>query len=201
MSKPLELEAALARAETALTYAVANSAHVGAGWIGESAVLDKARVSCSRLHAALVERKRSESNTSFDEVHGRCRDMRDAVLELNPSASLPLACFLNMPCELSSTPPAVCWLEVLEDAIPAHTQKDTAPKRPVRAPTSSAKQAVRQSDHGSSLRVAQPRVKATHADPSLRRHAIGLLALILAYLVYFHVDVQLQILSLPSLFP
>jgi hypothetical protein len=36
--------------------------------------------------------------------------------------------------------------------------------------------------------------------PSLLRQTVGLFALILTYLLYFHVDVQLQIVSLPSIF-
>jgi hypothetical protein len=36
--------------------------------------------------------------------------------------------------------------------------------------------------------------------PSLLRQTVGLFALILTYVLYFHVDVQLQIVSLPSIF-
>lgn len=39
------------------------------------------------------------------------------------------------------------------------------------------------------------------AGLSILRPTIGLVSLVLAYLLYFHIDVQLQILKLPSIFP
>jgi hypothetical protein len=42
--------------------------------------------------------------------------------------------------------------------------------------------------------------KAARTQPQLMRQAISLLGLTLAYLQYFYIDVQLQIVSLPSVF-
>jgi hypothetical protein len=46
----------------------------------------------------------------------------------------------------------------------------------------------------------KPRSRWLRQSP-LFRQALDLLALVVAFLIYFHADVQLQIVCLPSLFP
>lgn len=171
MTKREELEAALARAEAALVNAVINAAEVDADRVEANAMLDKERAYCRQVRAALVELNRSES------IVFRC---------------------LDLSCDLLFSPRTTCWVKCLEGAFAVAPQLATSSNCPIRMSTPSPDQAIHRFNIGFSAQEPSP--KDALARPALLRQTIDLLALSLTYLLYFHVDVQLQILSLPSIF-
>ena len=167
-----ELKAALGKAEADLTDAVINSAKVDAG--------------------------RVETNANLDQARAHCRQLRVALGELNGTARIGFRC-LELSCDLLFSPLTACWLDCLDGRIAVPPELETSSNCPFRISTPSPDQAI----HRFNIRFSaqEPSPRDALARSSLPRQAIGLLALILAYLLYFHIDVQLQILSLPSIFP
>ena len=167
-----ELEAALGKAEADLTDAVINSAKVGADRVEAHANLDKARAHCRQLRAALVE--------------------------LNGPVRIGFRC-LDLSCDLLFSLRTTCWLDCLDGRIAVPPELETSSNCPFRISTPSPDQAIHRFNIGFS--ALEPSRRDAVARLPLVRQTIGLLALILTYLLYFHIDVQLQILKLPSMFP
>ena len=188
----------LASAEAALARAIIGSADIGASWVDTNLKLDKIRIYCRQLRAALVELGRSASTHNLDKSRSCCRELRAVILELIPSASLPFRC-LDVSCALSSSPRTPCWFRLLECLIAAPSRARTPSECVDEVPTSPIDQTVYRLNSGFSAQELRP--GDLPARPPLLRQAIDLLALILAYLLYFHIDVELQILRLTSLFP
>lgn len=172
VTKLEELRAALAKAETAL----ANAAII----------------------AATVDGDRAEANTNVDKARAYCRRVRAALLEVNhlePTARLgeEIDILIRQLLEVSKR---------MADASPPSRQLS---EHPVRAKNnrsqdeSGRREPVHRSNIGFLAQELSPRDAL--ARRSLVRQAIGLFTLTLAYLQYHYFEVQLQILSLPSIFP
>jgi hypothetical protein len=167
-----ELEATLAEAEAALVDAVINSTKVDGDRAEANANLDKARVYCRLLHAALVELAGPVS------IGFRCADLS---------------------CDLLFSPRTTCWSDCLEGRLAVPPQLESSSNCPFRISIPSPEQAIHRINI--SISAQEPSRRDALARSSIPRQTTDLLALILAYLLYFHIDVQLQILSLRSIFP
>jgi len=171
MTKREELKAALAKAEAALADAVINAAKVDGDRAEAIASVEKARAYCRRVRAALIE-----------------------VKHLEPAARLgeELDIHIRQLLEISKRMP---------EASPPSRQ---ASEHPVRGKNngsqdeSGRRKPVHRFNIGFLALELSPR--GALARRSLMRQAIGLSALILTYLEYFYIDIQLQIASLPSIF-
>lgn len=185
MTKREELEAALAAAETTLAEAVMMVSKYGS-------VSD-------------------ETNNRLEDARARCRRARKALLELDKAESA------------MSTHVAIDAVIMELKQLPVRGAASRASSR------RSGEQAFRGKDRRSENKdrrsVGKDRRsedRSTQRRPTyfnkgflaqnlgpkdavarrlLIRQAIGFLVLILTYLLYFHIDVQLQILLLPSIFP
>jgi hypothetical protein len=171
VAKRKELEAALAKAEAALANAVINTAKLDANRTEANANIDKIRAYCRRARAELIELKHSESTAgSGEEVDILIRQL----LEVSKRGS-------------TASPPSRQLSEHAVRGRNKRSQDESSRRKPIHR-----------------LNIGFSAQKPSHgnapARPSLPRQAIGLLALILAYLQYFFLDVQLQILRLPSNF-
>lgn len=195
MSKREELEARLSIVEASIDGAEFGSPDLSTGWTTTNPKLGYLRVYCRDLRAALVELDASESIVNTDKARGYCRELRAVLLELNTSATLPFRC--DQPsCAVLRSPRTACWLIFLEGIVGAPRQLETSSDSSdgVRAPVPG--EAVLRPDPS----AQETRPEAAHAGLPLLRQAISLLALVLAYLLYFHIDVRLQILKLISIF-
>jgi len=192
-----ELETTLAKAEAALADALGNSANAGADCVEATANLDKVRAYCGQLRTVLLELSRSESTAKLDQARAYCRELRTVFLELNRSAAIPFRC-LELSCALLVSPRTTCWLDYLEAAVATGRRLETSSNSLIRAAAPSPGQALHRFD--TEFSAQEPGFKDARARPSLVRQTVGFLALVMAYLLYFHIDVQLQILSLPSIF-
>lgn len=172
MPKREELEAALVKAEAALANAVINAAKVDGDRVEANANLEKARAYCRRLRAALIEVNRLIPATRFSE------EFNIEIRQL---------------------------LEVSKRMAGASPPSRQLSKHPVRAKNnrsqdkSGRREPVHRFNIGFSAQGLSPRDGL--ARGALIRQAIGLFALILAYLQFYYFEVQLQILRLPSIFP
>lgn len=193
------LGAALAQAEAALTRSAINFVDAGAGWTEISRKLDRVRPYCRQLRDALVELDiLSESTASVDKARANCRDLRAVLFELNPSAAIPFYCDQPL-CSLLRSPRTTCWLNHLEGMIAARRRIETSTNSLTATPPPAPDQAISRPDAAPSAQhIVRPIARAT---PSLLRQTIDLFVLAVAYLLYFFIDVHLQILSLPSIFP
>jgi hypothetical protein len=166
------LEAALARAEAALIDSVADGSRLDANRAEAAADVDRARARCRRLRAALVQLDASASRASLREwSSSQVMQSREGFKPDAPAS----------PSSIPSTAPAVC------------SESKNSQREPSQGKT------IHRADTGSAARETEPRDVC--ARSALLRQTIDLSALILAYLAYFHVDVQLQILNLPSIIP
>ena len=157
--------------------------------------LDLVRLYCRELHAALKAVRVSGSIADLDKARNCCRIVRAALLEVYPAEAIPFRC-MDASCTLLCPPRTTCWLGVLERAIappPALKAGFAVPVAATPAPVTDARARMPQ--------VPLLRQARARANPLLARQGVGLLALIAAYLLYFHIDVQLQILNLAALFP
>ena len=171
MSKREELEAALAEAEAALADATNYAAKVGGDRAETNANLDKVRAHCRQVRTALVNLKLSESTDWSGE-------WIDTLIKQLEEVSVRGA-----------------------SAGPSSRQLDTHVVRgDNKRPHDESRRRKPIHRFGFGFSKKEPSPGDALERPSLPRQAIGLLALILAYLLYFHIDVQLQILSLPSIF-
>lgn len=194
VSKQEGLEVSLVRMESTLASSRIDSVDGNASWIQTRYLIGKIRVYCSQLHPALAELSRSESTAAPDQVRTPCREMRAAYLELDRSAKIPFHC-LDSSCPLLSSPRTTCWLNHLKTLVAASRQLETAPKNPVQILAAAPAPATGHSNSSShtETRFAK-RVRATR---SLLQQTIELAVLVFAYLLYYFVDVYLQIVSLP----
>jgi hypothetical protein len=155
------------------------------------------RTYCGQLCTALLELSRPESIASLDKARAYCRQLRTVFLELNRSASIPFHC-LELSCALLGSPRTTCWLNYLEGAVAVASRLETSSNYLTSVTAPSPDQALHR--FNTEFSAQEPIPGDTRARLSLIRQTVGFLALIMAYLLYFHVDVQLQILSLPSIF-
>ena len=193
----MKLDAVLLSAKAASARAVIGSADREAGWAKTSLKLDYVRVYCRQLRAALADLDSPETTGNVDRARANCRELRMVLLELRPSAMIPFHC--DQPsCLLLRSPRTTCWLDHLEGVIAAPHHSEAFANGAMSAPVRSRARSVRRSAAGSSER--KPSSKDARASASLLRQSIDLLILVLAYLAYFFIDVQLQILTLRSIF-
>lgn len=197
MRKRETLDAQLSIAEAAIVRATFGSAVIGAGWTDTKFKLDRARLYCRQLRAVLVELNDSESTDKLDKARAYCREVRAVLLELRPTATIPFNC-LEPICSVLRSPRTTCWLDHLEGLIAARRVLETSSNSLTKAQAPTPDQTTHRSDLDFSAQKA--RRKDALAMLPLLRQTIGLLALVLAYLLYFHIDVQLQIVKLASIF-
>jgi hypothetical protein len=175
VAKREELEIALAKAEAARDRLEAALAKAEAALV--NTVTD----------AASIDANRTEASAKVDKARARCRQLRAALV--NPDHSE----FITRSRERISN---------------LATQSGEPPRRePAASPPSmpSRESAVRTEDRGSQGQARRPqsvrRIVHALATAPCVRESIGLFALVLAYLQYNYFDVQLQIMSLASIFP
>jgi hypothetical protein len=193
-----ELDAALVLAGAGFAEGIPGAIRQGARSVVTNPHLYRARLYCRDLHAALTSLHRSESVADRDRALDCCRRVRGALLEIDRNAAIPFRC-LDPSCSLLGTPRTTCWLGVLERALAAPPGLETSQERAVAALTGESDQGKAPSGRSASGRPFSRAGAAS--DPQVVRQGIGFLALVSAYLLFFHIDVQLQILTLPSLFP
>ena len=165
-------EATLAKAEAALFNSVTDASKIDANRAEAAAKVETARARCRQLYAALAEPGHSEFIT-------RSRKRMRTPAKPFGEFSKPGA---------ATSPPSIPSSEHAAGARKETSQDELRQQKPIQRPKIGFWARER------SLRYAIARTP-------LVRQTIGFLALILAYLAYFHVDVQLQIVSLPSIFP
>lgn len=166
-----QLEAALVKAEAALVNTVTDASKIDANRAEASAKVEKARARCRQLHAALVEPGQSEIITRSRKRVGT--PVRQSVEDSKPSAA--------------TSSPSIPSSEHAVRGGNKTSQDEPRQQEPIHRTDISAS-------------TQEPSRSDVRARPYLLRQTIGFLALVLAYLAYFHVDVQLQIVSLPSIF-
>jgi hypothetical protein len=167
-----ELEAALAQAETARKYLEAALAEAEAALF--NTVTDGAKIDANR----------AEASAKVDKARARCRELRAALVRSSRSK--------------------VRTRSRERIGIPIK-QSDELSKREVTA-SAPSRQLSEHAVHGEDIqaqdgsRRGKPirRFKDVLATSPHVREIFGLLALVLAYLQYYFLDVQLQIMSLPS---
>lgn len=190
------LEAALAHAEAALARIVIKAMESSAVWVAVNFKLDKVCTLCRQLRAALVELDHSKLTANIENARDYCREVRTVLLELNNSATIPFYCD-EQSCALLRSPRTTCWRNHLESMIAAYRPSispDPLPSVQVQIPA----QATYLSERNASTQKASSKVVL--ARSRLLRQTVGFLALVLAYLKYHHIEVQLEILKLPSIF-
>ena len=166
------LETALARAEAALFSSVTDASKIDANRADTAAKVEKARARCRQLHAALV-------GPGDSEVMTRSRRRMRAPIKPLEGVSQP---------SLAPSLPSIPSIEQTVGGGNAIKQDELRQQEPIQR--SDVRSSVQESPTGD-----------VRANRQLLRQTIGLLALVLAYLAYFHVDIQLQIVNLPSIFP
>jgi hypothetical protein len=190
------LEIILASAEAVLARTIINSVEASADWVETNLKLGKIRAYCRQLRAALVELNDSESAIRLENARDCCREIRTVLLELNRSASIPFRC-VDSSCALLLSPRTTCWLNALDGAVAPPGNLETSAADLIKLPAPSPEQAVQRINTG--LSAQKPIPWFTRERPSIQRQAIGFLALILAYLKYYFIEIQLEILSLPAI--
>jgi len=185
VSKRKELEAALAQAEAAREYLEAALAKAEAALV--NTVTD----------AAKIDANRAEANAKVDKVRARCRQLRTALIDPDHSERITrsrerLDTLVKQSDELSkreataSTPSIQSRDHDLRGGN-KRSQDESRRRKP-----------IHQFKMGFSGQEPSPRDAL--ARSTLIRQTIELLGLVFAYLLYFHIDVQLQILRLPLIF-
>ena len=188
-----KLYATLASAEAALARAVIQSAEAGASWIDTSRKLGMVRPYCRQLRSALIELDGAESANTIEKVRANCRELRAVFLELHRSARIPFRC--DQPsCSVLRSPRTTCWIGFLDGLISVPGDLEITREKKADLPVQTPAPALQRS---AAISAQAPLPGSQHSAPSLLRQAIDLLALVLAYLLYFFIDVQLQILMLP----
>ena len=184
---------ALASAEAALVRTVIKSAEVGASWADTSRKLGLVRPYCRQLRSALIELDSAESAKAIENVRANCRELRAVFLELDRSAKIPFRC--DQPsCSVLRLPRTTCWISFLDGLISLPGDLEIAPDEKADLPVQKPVPDLQRSAATSAQRLLPGTQRSA---PSLLRQTVDLLALVLAYLFYFFVDVQLQILMLP----
>ncbi len=125
-----------------------------------------------------LDTDRDEANASLEQTRAFCRRARAALAELKRSERA----------SRSSESIDTMIRQLLE--IPRRKTAATPPLR----------QSNEHGGRGEKNKRSKPGPRGARASPSLLRRSIGLLALVLAYLQFFYLDVQLDILRLPTIF-
>jgi hypothetical protein len=188
------LDVVLASAEAALARAAINPVDASAGWAETNLKLENVRTCCRQLRAALVELNRTESTANLDEARAYCRQLRAVLLELDHSASIPFHC-MDLSCTLLLSPRTTCWLNCLDGAVALARHAEASADDLIAVPMPSPGLAIHPCNNGFS--VQETNSGDSRISPSLLRQTIGFLALLFAYLNYYFIDVQLEILNLP----
>ncbi len=166
------LESALARAEATLADTATKCTSINADQVEAEANLNKARARCRQVRAALV-------HLELSELRALTAGPIDLLIEELREVSTHVS-GINMTLTAPNRHGAHACNYVTQDDI---GQRQSAQHPDVAALTRAAG------------RGGSPQL------PPILRQSIGLFSLIMAYLLYFHIGVQLQILSLPSIFP
>lgn len=173
VTKRERLEAALAKTEAALAVAVINAAKGDGNRDEANAKLEKERAHCRQIHGVLVEM--DHSNESII-THSRKRI--DAQIE-----------------ELAGVSKI--------GAATSHS-RDHPSEHAVRDENKASQDESRQRRRIDRISIGRPEKQSSrsvpHESPLILRQAIGLLALILAYLHYYFIVIEFQISMLPSVF-
>ena len=184
--------------DVTLARAVINFVDTSEDWAEANRKLNSVRPYCRQLRAALVELNRSDSADNANKARTHCRYIRAVFLEMDPSATIPFNC--NEPsCSVLLSPRTTCWLDHLRGLLTEHHRSEHSSDDSIALPTLSVDGAA----HPSDIEASAQELAASdmRTSPSMLRQSMGLFGLELAYFQYYFVDVQLQILNLPSLFP
>src|SRR3972149_5185669 len=172
VTKRQELEADLAKAEAHREYLEAALAEAKAALL--NTVTD----------ASKIDANRDEVNAKVDKARARCRQLRAALVELDHAGE-----FETRSRERMGT--------LIRQSEELSKQELTASPPSIR----SRDHAVRGENRGSQDESGkEPSPKDALARSTLIRQTIEFFFLVFAYLLYFHIDVQLQIVTLPSAF-
>jgi len=175
VTKREELEAALVQAEVDREYLEAALAKA------ETALVNTV------TDAAKIDANRADASAKVDKARARCRQLRAALVE--PSHSE----FITRSREQIDT-----LIKQSDETL----KREAAASLPSRQ---SSEHAIRGESNRSQDESRRPkpihRFKNTLATSPQVRETIGFLALVLAYLQYYYFDVQLQIMTLPSVIP
>jgi hypothetical protein len=186
LSKHAELEAALAKAESAQTEL--------------EAVLLKAEAALVNTvtDAAKIDADRAEVNTKVEDARALCRRLRAALIEVSrarPAAEVRETIKISDGQKREGTKPAIIAPSPREVQLTDHKNRAGAKERI----TGSIRFLRRKTLGSVDIRYLVP--VDDFVRSRLLRQAIELAALILAYLLYFQADVQLEIMVLPSIVP
>jgi hypothetical protein len=166
------LEAAFAKAKAALVSTVTDAAKVDANHEEAAAKVEKARARCRQLRAALIDPALSERIT-----RSRSRARIDTVVKQSGGFSKP---------EAVASPPSTQLTERAVRGEINRSQDRWWRQIPIHR-----------------FKFGFFKKKSSHTDSLARatlvRQTIELSGLVFAYLLYFHIDVQLQILRLVSI--
>lgn len=180
-----ELEVALAQAEAAREY------------LEHALVEAKAALLNTVTDASKIDARRDEVSAKVERARARCRELRAALVKLDHSK------IITRSRERKDT--------ISKQFEELSTQKVTAPPLSVQSRDQALRGENRRSQDESRKEKSVDRFKFDFlgqepyprdalARIALIRRTIELLGLVLAYLLYFHADVQLTIISLPSVF-
>jgi hypothetical protein len=168
----VQADAALAKAAVALVNTVTDASKIDANRAEASANLDKARANCVRVRAALREFNHSNPIVTSHER---------GYIQVGESEDVPKPSVI-------ASPPSIQSRDHALRGERKRSQDESRKRKPVHR-------------FKISFSGQEPSPEDALARSTLIRQTIDLLALILTYLLYFHADVQLQILMLPSIFP
>lgn len=168
-----ELEAAISQAEAAREYL-------------EVALVEATAALVNTVtEAGKIDANWAEASVKVEKARARCRELRAALAKPGPSefirrSSERLDTLITQSDELSerkaiASAPSTILSEHVRGAN-KKTQDESRPRKQIH------------------------RFKNELVNSPLTRQTVGLLALVLSYLLYFHIDVQLQIISLQSPF-
>jgi hypothetical protein len=136
------------------------------------------------VNSAVVDRHPVETNLSLDKARAYCRQARDAVAALDRSESLAISG--------EGIDTLIRHLgEVSDQGTATTTATPRADAGAIAGEGGTSRDEFRR--HNPLRRIDSAIVKST-----VIRHATSLLALTLAYLQYYYFDIQLEIMSLPS---
>lgn len=174
VAKREELETALAKAEAARGYLEASLATAQAALV--NTVTD----------ASKVDADWAEASAKVEKARARCRQLRAALLD--PEHSKIITRSRER-------------LDTLNRQAEEFPKQEVAPSPPSEQARDRAVRGANKGPQGESPRRRSFHrfVNALATSPRVRE-IIGLLALVLAYLQYYYFGVQLQIISLPSIF-
>lgn len=176
MTKREDLEAALAQAEAAQERLEAALAEAKAALV--NTVTDASRIDANQ----------AEASAKVEKARARCRQLRAALIE--PSrAEL-----------ITRSRERIDTQSKQSDDLSKREATESPPSKQLSEPAVRGEDNKRSQDE-SRRQKSIHRVKNALASSRLVRQTMGLAAMTVAYLQYYFLDVQLQILSLPSVFP